>query len=103
MGKGNPNPPTEHLKATQWKPGQSGNPGGLSSEAHRLIKENAEKASRIRHRILSKLDTEDLDPEMTSELLRMLKDSEDRGYGAPKQDGTMEHTGSITFETVYQK
>lgn len=28
MPKGNPNPKTEHLKATQWKPGQSGNPKG---------------------------------------------------------------------------
>jgi hypothetical protein len=28
MNRGNPNPKTEHLKATQFKPGQSGNPSG---------------------------------------------------------------------------
>lgn len=27
-GKGNPNPRTDHLKAFEFKPGQSGNPGG---------------------------------------------------------------------------
>ncbi|MCF0075450.1 DUF5681 domain-containing protein [Dyadobacter sp. CY261] len=31
----NPNPPTDHLKETQWKEGQSGNPAGKPPGKHR--------------------------------------------------------------------
>ncbi len=30
----NPNPKTDHLKPNQWKPGQSGNPGGMPKGAN---------------------------------------------------------------------
>ena len=37
MAKGNPNPPTEHLKATQWRKGQSGNPSGRPKDTCRTL------------------------------------------------------------------
>ena len=38
----NPNPDMSGL--IKYKPGQSGNPGGINAETHRLIKDSAEKA-----------------------------------------------------------
>ena len=89
----NPNPSPE----TRFQPGQSGNPGGLSSETARLIRENAESAARIRARLLqateASLKERDTDTAMElieSAMLKMLKDSEDRDLGAPVQ--SMDHT-----------
>lgn len=84
----NPNGTPENLTAPRFKKGQSGNPGGLSSEAHKLIRENAERATRLRARLLEQLESGSL--ELSSELLKALKDAEDRGYGAPKQDHSVE-------------
>lgn len=69
-----------------WKKGQSGNPGGMTKKTKALLTRNAERASRLRARLLDSLEKAEGDPELTTELLRMLKDSEDRGYGAPKQE-----------------
>lgn len=98
---GNPNPSPE----TRFKKGQSGNPGGMPKETAELIRENAERASKLRAQLLAQLEKTvsgggsiDLD----SETLRLLKDSEDRGYGAPKQESSVENSGSITFKTVYE-
>jgi hypothetical protein len=84
----NPNPPTEHLKPFQ--PGQSGNPGGKTSAQRKLEVENAEKATRIRAALLAKM-AELIDPEsglfmgdLGGDLLKLIKDSEDRGLGSPK-------------------
>ena len=75
-----------------FKKGQSGNPGGMSSEQARLIRENAEAASRIRAKLLKA--TEDTlataDPNTVMEsieaaMLKLLTDSETRGLGAPVQ------------------
>lgn len=84
----NPDPSPE----TRFKPGQSGNPGGVSSETARLIRENAEAAARIRARLLKATEAS-LEERSTDEamdlieaaMLKMLKDAEDRGLGAPKQ------------------
>lgn len=91
MPKGNPNPKTEHL--TPFKKGQSGNPGGLSSETARLIRENAEAAARIRARLLKATEaslnersTNDAMELIEAAMLKLLKDAEDRGLGAPVQD-----------------
>lgn len=87
----NPNPPTEHLKETQFKPGQSGNPGGKTSAQRQLEAENAERATRIRAKLLEALearlseDGADAEKDIRGEVLKLLKDSEDRGLGAPKQ------------------
>lgn len=99
----NPNPPTEQLKGTQFKPGQSGNPGGMTKEQKALIVKNAEQATRIREKLLARLEVDiDEGRELDSETLRMLKDAEDRGYGAPKQDMSVEAT-TIVRKTVYER
>ena len=80
-------------KHTQFKPGQTGNPGGKTSEQKRLELENAERAIRIRSKGLVALETllEGMsEAEITgilldAQALKLLKDSEDRGLGAPVQ------------------
>lgn len=103
MKNGNPNPSPE----TRFKPGQSGNPGGISSETARLTRENAEAAARIRARLLhateASLNERGTDEAMAlieAAMLKLLKDSEDRGLGAPAQaidhsskDGSMSPNG----------
>mgnify|MGYP001143097620 CR=1 FL=1 len=88
VGKGKP--PKEH----QFKPGDVGNPGGKTSEQRKLEIANAERATRIRGRFLEALEGLMLEhPEketlieerLTSEVLRLLKESEDRGLGTAVQ------------------
>jgi hypothetical protein len=96
VGKGKP------PKSRQFgQPG--GNAPGKTSEQKRLEYENAEAAMRIRARLLrateAKLNELSTDEAMTlieAAMLKLLKDSEDRGLGAPVQavdhsskDGTM--------------
>jgi hypothetical protein len=97
VGKGKP------PKHGQIKPGEVRNPGGKSSEQATLERRNAEAAMRIRARLLrateAKLNELSTDEAMTlieAAMLKLLKDSEDRGLGAPVQavdhsskDGTM--------------
>lgn len=93
---GNPNPSPE----TRFKPGNPG--GGKTSDQRRLEYEAAEMAARIRHKLLSviteklKLMPEgpeaDISDILTSETLRLFKDSEDRAHGTPKQ--SVEATGA---------
>lgn len=80
----NPNPSPE----TRFQPGNPG--GGKTSEQKRLEYEAAEMSARIRHKMLSVIterlqagerDAEDI---LSGDLLRLLKDSEDRAFGAPK-------------------
>lgn len=98
----NPNPRTENLK--KFKPGQSGNPGGKTAAQRQLEVENAELAAAAKNRFLRAL-TAKLAEQSTEEviagfdpadLLRLIKDAEDRAHGTPKQsidntssDGTM--------------
>jgi len=84
----NPNP----SPATQFQKGESGNPKGKTSEQKRLELSNAEKALAIREKMLVALGglLSDMRPEqilerMDPNSLRMLKDAEDRGLGAPVQ------------------
>jgi hypothetical protein len=79
----NPNPSPE----TRFKPGNPG--GGKTSEQKRLEYEAAEMSARIRHRMLSviteKLSDDEAALEMLkADVLRLLKDSEDRAHGTPK-------------------
>ncbi len=82
---GNPNPSPE----TRFKPGNNANPGGKTSEQRRLEIEAAEMAARIRHAQLSAM-TEIISAGgnalqlLTSDALRLFKDSEDRAHGTPK-------------------
>jgi hypothetical protein len=79
----NPDPSPE----TRFKPGNPG--GGKTAEQKRLEYEAAEMSARIRHKLLSVI-TEKLSEDTTSldllngDLLRLLKDSEDRAHGTPK-------------------
>lgn len=71
-----------------WQPGQSGNPGGKTSAQRKLEVENAEKATRIRAAMLDQVIAA-IDAgaviEINGDTLRLVKDSEDRGLGAPEQ------------------
>lgn len=103
----NPNPSPE----TRFQQGNAG--GGKTSEQKRLEYEAAEMAARARHKLLSVIteklskipdDTEDLTKILSSDMLRLFKDSEDRAHGTPKQSIDMDQNvkGNITFKTVYE-
>jgi hypothetical protein len=93
-------------KGKPFEAGQSGNPGGKTSEQRKLEIANAERATRIRGRFLEALEGLMLEhPEketlieerLTSEVLRLLKESEDRGLGTARQSVDMTSSdGSMT-------
>ena len=92
MARRNPKDPP---KETRFKKGQSGNPGGKTKEQKRIEIENAERAMRIRDRFLRSLEAKLNDSDMDAVLelldpqaLKLIKDSEDRGLGAPVQAHT---------------
>lgn len=83
----NPNPSPE----TRFQPGNPG--GGKTAEQKRLEYEAAEMSARIRHKLLSVItekmgSDEKPDPSalelLNGDLLRLMKDSEDRAHGTPK-------------------
>lgn len=98
----NPNPSPEN----QFKPGKSGNPGGINSETHRLIKDSAEKAARLQNLLLDGVlaKVENASPEDREAILRadvnkIIGDALDRHLGKAMQpidntssDGTMKPT-----------
>ena len=87
----NPNPSPE----TRFKPGNSY--GGKTSEQRKLEYEAAEMAARIRHKMLSDITEKleagkaNVDDLVRADVLRLLKDSEDRAHGTPK--ASVEATG----------
>lgn len=89
---GNPNP----SPATRFKPGQVANPGGMSPEVRARNDRTADLASQFREKLISttmeKLAA-GVDPFelLTPEVIRIVKDSEDRAHGTPKQ--SVEHAG----------
>lgn len=92
----------ENLKP--FKPGQSGNPGGMSAETRRLISENAKKATAIRAALLAAVEAQieaGITPELGSDLLRLVKETEDRGFGAPKQ--TTEFEGELGVTQITRR
>ena len=96
MPKGNPNPSPK----TRFKPGVGPNPGGKTSEQKRIEMRNAEMAMAIRERVLhaalaklNELSTDEvLESYVDAAMLKLLKDSEDRGLGQPVQP--TDHTSS---------
>lgn len=93
VGKGKP--PVH----TRFGAGNKANPQGKTAEQKRLEMQNAELAMSIRNRLLTALQgvlNEDptketiVDSHITNEILKLLKDSEDRGLGAPVQ--AVDHT-----------
>ena len=78
--------------STQFKPGQSGNPGGINSETHRLIKESAEKAARLQNLLIDGIlqKVEQASPEEREAILRadvnkIIGDALDRHMGRAVQ------------------
>ncbi len=83
-----PNADPTRLAEHQFKPGQSGNPGGKTSAQRRLEVENAEKATRIHAALLDQvmaLIESGANVELDGNVLKLAKDAQDRGLGAPKQ------------------
>lgn len=85
VGKGKP---PKHTRFGQ----PNGNPNGKTSAQKRLEMENAEAAMRIRARLLrateaklNELSTDEAMGLIEAAMLKLLKDSEDRGLGAPVQ------------------
>ncbi len=76
-----------------FQPGQSGNPGGKTSAHRKAEIEAAEIAAKARlglvHALANLLDgkatPEDRMALLNSDALRLLKDSEDRGFGMASQ------------------
>ncbi len=92
MAKGNPNPSPE----TRFT--SSGNPAGKTSAQRQAEVQAAEISAQLRLRALirmqEKLDSGELDAAdvITSDNLRLFKDSEDRAHGTPK--AAIDHTSS---------
>jgi len=76
-----------------FQPGQSGNPGGLNSETHRLIKDSAEKAARLQNMllegVLAKLEQmelpEDREAILRADVNKIIGDALDRHLGKATQ------------------
>lgn len=90
VGKGKP---PKHTRFGQ----PNGNPNGKTSDQKRLEMENAEAALRIRARLLrateaklNEISTDEAMGLIEAAMLKLLKDSEDRGLGAPVQP--LDHT-----------
>ena len=86
MTNSNPSP------ETRFKPGCVGNPGGKTSEQKKAEVANAEKAVALRSKVLDAIakrfegmSDSELVESMDQQFLKMLKDAEDRGLGAPVQ------------------
>jgi hypothetical protein len=82
----NPNPSPE----TRFKPGETLNPLGKTSEQRKAEVKAAEIAAQLRLAILSRMQErinagDDVEALLTSDALRLFKDSEDRAHGTPKQ------------------
>ncbi len=104
--------PPEH---TKWKPGVSPNPGGKTSEHRKAEIKAAELAAKSRLDLVEAFarlvqggaTDEDKWKLVDSDALRLLKESEDRGYGAPKssmdlssEDGSMTPPSTVQIVPV---
>jgi len=101
--------------STQFKPGVSGNPNGKTSEHRKAEVEAAELAAKMQLRMIKALDAkvtqletaEDApDPyaamsAIKADILKLIKDAQDRGFGAPVQpvDNTSSD-GSMTPQSA---
>lgn len=105
-------PMNEKQKKTQYRKGETGNPGGIPERTRAKMRINAEKATDLRAQILDALTSRitsaivkaEIDPNelvgehgiseaaaqrimgfVNADILRLLTDAEDRGYGKPTQ------------------
>lgn len=95
--------------ATQFKPGQSGNPGGKTREHRQAEIRAAELAAKVQldlvEALASAIDKASSDQErvdqIRADVLKLLKDSQDRGFGAPTQPTEISNPdGSLVPQTV---
>lgn len=108
MAKGNPNP----SPATRFKPGQSGNPSGRSAEEQAANVESSKIAANLRLKALSRLQDkmgksgkitdDDLLLLLSPGTLKLIKDSEDRAHGTPKQSVDIESPDGSMTPTVIE-
>lgn len=89
---GNPNPPTEHLAQSQWKPGQSGNPAGRPVGARSrttLVRELLEARLDANHDYAQAMTKAVMEKAMTGDV-PAYKELMDSAYGkiADKQELT---------------
>lgn len=107
--------------STQFKPGQSGNPGGKSSEHRAAEVKAAELAAMVQADLVEALYNTLQQAEgdevklgaIKADVLKLLKDSQDRGFGTPQQhidntssDGSMTpaaNSGDAVLEALNRK
>lgn len=104
MADYNAKPPVEH----QFKPGQSGNPGGKTSEHRKAEIRMAEAAAKVQAEMVEALarvidkakgDEQKLE-HVRGDILRLLSDSMDRGFGkAVQQVDNTSSDGSASLPT----
>jgi hypothetical protein len=115
----NHNPNTSGL--TPFKPGQSGNPGGKTSEHRKAEIKAAELAAMVQADLVEALYNTLQQAEgdeaklgaIKADVLKLLKDSQDRGFGSPQQridntssDGSMTpavQTGDAVLDALQRK
>lgn len=93
---------------TRWKPGQSGNPGGKTSEHRQAEIRAAEAAAIVQADLVEALarvvqtagdDLERL-AHIKAEVNTLLKNAQDRGFGSPQQHvDTTSSDGSASLPT----
>jgi hypothetical protein len=96
--------------ATRFKPGQSGNPRGKTSEQRQIEISNAWLATQIQARMLHAVaatlenDTSAALSRIEPATLKLIKDAQDRGLGTPKASvDLMNSDGSLKPEPVAAK
>lgn len=100
----NPNPSPETRFGAEN--GNPASPGGKTSEQQRHEQEAARMAAALRFRMLSTV-TENLnngsDPAeyIKGDVLKLIKDSEDRAHGTPKQ--TSEVNGTVATSVTFNR
>jgi hypothetical protein len=102
---GNPNPSPE----TQWKPGQSGNPGGFTADQVAKRQANRDRAFALEEKMLAALERDMTDNEaailshIRADVLRLIHTAIERVDGKPqaKLDLSSED-GSMTPPSVVQ-
>jgi hypothetical protein len=112
----NPNPDTSGL--LPWKPGQSGNPGGKTSEHRKAEIRAAELAAKVQldlvEALSNVLDRAEGDEAklvaIKADVLKLIKDAQDRAFGTPKaaldlssDDGSMSPPSVVKIEAVAGK
>jgi len=104
---GDKKPPKEH----QWPAGVSGNPGGKTSEHRKAEIRAAELAAKVQLDLVEALSNtldaaegdEDKLAAIKADVLKLLKDAQDRGYGSPKSSMDLSsEDGSMTPPTTVQ-